>query len=259
MTRRQCEEILNTIFDKYDLGVDGFLAFEECLDFARHNMTYDEARRFMGCVCRRLGYPPVRVTCERDPDPDSQACVRLDATQADGLLVQGNREGLLYLAELFRAMALGEERWERYKLYPEDALTGDSCGLTVERFETAADVESVAYDEALTADEDRCRCESSPGGRAPAPREIVVDEIYALQFLDELPTQLGISRNKIYRVGPIEDIFSGESWKYNITTDPNRNFNFIVENDFGKRVTLGLSLDDDGINFFTRSDLSEVL
>jgi hypothetical protein len=225
-------------------------AYQKCISYAETHMARDMwCNAFLAHAADKLGATQVSRDVAREIVPVSEtAAVHIATDPQEGAVITANREGLRYLAELFRVLAEAPCSNEHAQLcWDEAPLTGETYGMVVyledddwfERF--ALDYYSSLEDE------------------PPARRELEAGQVAAIQFAAPHASSLNVKPQKIYLVLDTAKRSGDDVWTKLIKDDDSRVWIFTFKDDQGMEQRVGLDLDDPDINFLTREELEQFI
>jgi len=257
---KELEKILQEILSRYDLskpeGRDA--AYEECVDFAETRLTDDlRCNTFLRMAAQTLEKESVEFDIIRDMvEMHDDAVIDIAYDDRQGFLLTANSAGLEYLADLFRVLAEAPEGEHIHFYNDERPLTSMSFNAV---FYHESEEWFQRAEEEATAD----------SGQEPArKRTIRPEEIFAVQVVGNLPADIPITRDRIYKVErfstsvPDTDgdvIGEGRIWRKSCAGITERNLCFEIADDFGDDIDLILHLDDPDVIYFKREDLEFLL
>jgi hypothetical protein len=226
-------------------------AYQRCISYAETHLAGDMwCNAFLAHAAHKLGTEQVMRDVAREIVPLSESArVHIATDPQEGPVITANREGLRYLAELFRVLAQAPCTSEHAHLYWDEApLSGETYGLVVyleeeewfERF--AQDYYSSLEDE-----------------QHPFKREINAETVMAIQFPASLASSLAVTPQKIYLVQSLVKRCGDDVWTKLIRDDDSRVWIFTIRDDEGMELKIGLDLDDPEIVFLTREELDQFI
>jgi len=255
----QLDKILSEILSRYDLstpeGRDA--AYEECVDFAETRLAGDlSCNSFLRQAAQMLEKEPVEFDVIRDMvDIPDGALLDIAYDDRQGFVLTGNMQGLEYFAELLRALVEAPEGEHIHLYNDEEPLTNISFNAILyyegdEWFQRAE--ESVA---------------AGSGQEASRRRTVKPEEIFAVQVVGNLPSNLMITRDRIYKVESVsenipeydEEIEGEKVWQKVFAGDMDRCVCIEVTDDYDENLEIILHLDDPDVIFFKREDIEHLM
>lgn len=236
--------LIEEILSRHDLSHDfgRKMAHEEAIDYARQNLLDDpHCEEFLQLAAKRLGFAPVsfdtiesRVKMQRGAWLDVWI-----SDEDDEIALTGTGEGIQYLIDILTQLKASTIEGEHVHLdrgiLP---MTDNSANLVLFR-------------------EEESWFTGSADGAEPYPeRDLVAENVFAVQILQYPPDVLPITPHRIYRVisvarTPEDD----QNVKDFPEGNPERYYTFSFRADTGQTFSYGFHLDDPSVNFFTHREI----
>lgn len=247
----EIEKLINSILSRYDLSTEEGRdrAYAECIDYAENELSHDIiCNNFLRRAAEILEKEPVEYDVIREMlDMPSDAEVDISYDERHGFIITGNSSGLHYLSDILRMLAEAPEGEHVHLYNDEEPLTHGS-------FNSVIYVESDEWFRKLEEEEDRL------GSMEDFPkRTIAPEDIFALQIVGDLPPDLALARDNIYRVESFEKIVDEGTWKKTFSGNSDRYYTFHVIDENGDDLDISLHLDDPDVNFFKKADFVGLL
>jgi hypothetical protein len=236
--------VIDEILGRHDLSHDfgRKMAHEEAIDYARENLVDDpHCNDFLQLAAKRLGFAPVSFdTIESRVKLQKGAWLDLWISDEDEeIALTGTSEGLQYLIDVLTQLKSSTIDGEHVHLdrgiLP---MTESSANLVLFR-------------------EEETWFTGSPDDAEPYPeREIVAENVFAIQVLQHPPDVLPVTPHRIYRVTSVARTpEEAQNVKDFPEGDPERYYTFTFRSDAGQSFAYGFHLDDPTVNFFTHREI----
>lgn len=246
----EIERLLESILSRYDLStLEGRTsAYEACVEYAENELSHDlMCNTFLRRAAELLEKEPVEIDVVREfVDMPSDSMLDISYDDRHGLVITGNPSGLQYLSDLLSVLAEAPQGEHVHLFNDEEPLTPVSFNL----------VFYVEDDEWFKKLEEETAGENSKSLRK---RNISPHEIFALQVIGEIPSDLPITRDRIYKVQDWNENSTNSAWRKKFSGDSDRFITFEIEDDNGYEFEIELNLDDPDVNYFRKSDIESLL
>ena len=101
--------------------------------------------------------------------------------------------------------------------------------------------------------------EKGEDGEGLARRNINPEDIFALQIVGDLPHDLTLTRDRLYRVDGTHTGEQDGAWKKAFSGDNERYITLQIADDRDDDLEITLHLDDPDVNYFKKSDFAGLL
>ena len=198
------EELIRQILSRHNLitedGRDK--AYSECIDFAENELSHDIAcNTFLRLAADILEKEPVEYDVIREMvDMPGDAMLDVAYDEPQGFIITGNHSGLTWLADILRLLGDAPAGEHVHLFNDEEPMTPMSFNAVV----------YLEEDEWFKKVEDESKNEKEEG---LARRPIVPDDIFALQVVGDLPHDLPLMRDRLYKVEGFALTEKVDSWK----------------------------------------------
>jgi len=237
------EVFVDSLAAKYSLPGDEQAVIEELYKHAG-SLKPTKANEFLFAASEKLGLHPLHLNVIDFPSRRPNT-VRV-AVDGDEVQILADSDGIIYLRELLEFLSESTSEFEFVHLGEDsDTLRPGSLTLTLSRIREFPDVTG-----------------ETPPQDLPLipPYDIDVSGIFALQFIDLMPSALPITSGRLYRLEQILPEPPLDVWrKAPLSPDISRNIPVVITSDTGDPITLVICLDDPGILFFTREEFEHLL
>ncbi len=259
--RIDIEGLLHELLSGYDLEdpVSRKDAFQNCLDYADINLRRSLDRNaFISRASNMLGQEMVFTEVVRDLVPGSgDEKVHMDYTPEMGMVISGNRSGLIYMAKVIEVLSQATLEGEHVHLHGgEWPLVGDSYPITwyleSERWFEMAEVDGEVSDaEGDIPGLDR-------GEEMLSLNPVNPEEVFAIQLLHPIPREMMMSPRKLYLVTGTEPFSGQKIWrKGDSESETMWVFHFI--RDDGQPEQIALEPDDADVVLLRQEDMDQLL
>lgn len=246
----EIERILESILSRYDLSTpEGRTsAYEACVEYAENELSHDlMCNTFLRRAAELLEKEPVEIDVVRElVDLPSDALLDISYDERHGLVITGNPSGLQYLSDILNVLAEAPQGEHVHLFNDEEPLTPVSFNA----------VFYVEDDDWFRKLEEENMGGSDKGFRI---RNIPPEEIFAIQVIGEIPSDLPITRDHIYKVLSWSNNSGNSAWRKKYSGDSERFITFEIEDDNGYDFEIELNLDDPDVNYFRKSDIESLL
>ncbi len=245
--------IVESLIGKYDLNneTEKKKAYRKCQEYAKeHLKTRLEFNAFMEVVAEKLGMARMRRDDFRDSVGEVPEGAKLYLTYRPkvGPELTGNADGLRHLAALLAELAEQAVEHDHVHLDPGALpMYGKTYPLTIYH-------EPDAWFGRLEEE----RSEEKATKPDIAVRDIQPFELAALCLLANVPPEMLLTKDKLYRVLFVDAYKEQGVWTKCIRPSRARLFLFTLINDDGASQHFGFDLDDPEVLFFTRRDLARL-
>jgi len=255
----EIEKVIKEILSRYDLSKrEGRnAAYEDCIEYAETKMVGDlRCNTFLRTAAQMLEKDPVEFDVIRDivEMPDG---ARIDIAYDDrhGFMLTANNEGIEYLIDLLALLAEAPEGEHVHLFNDEDPLSPISFNAVI--YHESSEWFKKAEDE---VNEQK---QVNPARK----RVIQPEEIFAVQLVGNLPEDIPVLRDKIYRTDRIidkvpdyddEDVIDDKMWRKPFAGDKDRYVCIEITDDYSEDFKLILNLDDSDVIFFKKDDLEHL-
>lgn len=248
----EIEQMIRMILSRHDLsapeGRDA--AYSECVEFAESELSHDlRCNAFLRRVAEMLEKEAVEYEVIRemvDMPEDAQMDIAYD--ERHGFVITGNQSGISYLADLLHILSEAPVG-EHIHLY------NDEEPLSTASFNALLYIEDDEWFRKLGYEGD----EKGEDGEGLTRRNINPEDIFALQIVGDLPHDLTLARDRLYRVDGAHTGEQDGAWKKAFSGDNERYTTFRIADDRGDDLEITLHLDDPDVNYFKKSDFAGLL
>lgn len=249
----EIERMIRSILSKHNLSdQDGRdAAYEECLDFAEKELAADiRCNTFLRRVSEMLEKDTVEYDVVRDMvEMPDDAILDISYDDKHGFVLTGNYAGLNYFSDLLKTLA-SAPAGEHVHLF------NDEEPLTLSSFNTIVYVEDDDWFDKQLAGQAGEEANAEHG----SIRRLTGNDVFALQIVGDIPHNLTLTRDKLYRVeGSRQNGDDEEIWRKSYNGNDDRYLTFQLTDDHGETIEIILHLDDPDVNYFKKSDLAELL
>jgi len=248
----EIERMIRMILSRHNLstpeGRDA--AYSECIEYAENDLAHDlRCNAFLRRVAEMLEKEPVEYDVVREMvEMPDEAALDISYEERHGFIITGNVSGILYLADLLRVLAEAPPG-EHVHLY------NDEEPLTTASFNAVFFVEEDEFFSRI-AEDSQGRGEQ---GEGPARRNITPKEIFALQIVGDIPADLTLTRDRIYKVEGYSNPLEEGVCKKAFSGDEDRYVTFKITDDNGESLEVILHLEDPDVNYFKKSDFAGLI
>jgi len=248
----EIERMISVILGRHDLstpeGRDA--AYEDCIEFAESELSHDiRCNTFLRRVAEMLEKEAVEYEIIREMvDMPDDAMLDFAYDERHGFVITGNASGISYLADLLHILAEAPSG-EHIHLY------NDEEPITPTSFNAVIYVDEDEWFRKLAEETG----EKGENGENLSRRNINPEDIFALQIVGDIPHDLTLTRDQLYRVDGIHNGEHEGAWKKSFSRDSDRYVTFRITDDHDEDLEITLHLDDPDINFFKKSDLAGLL
>jgi len=259
--RIDIESLLHELLSGFDLDdpVSRKNAYQYCLDYADTNLQRSLDRNaFISRASNVLGQEMVFAEVVRELVPGTgEEMIHLDYTPELGMVVSGNRSGLLYVSRILETLSQATLEGEHVHLHGgEWPLVGDSYPITWY-------LESDRWFEMVSADDEVTTAEGELSGLERTEDLQTLDpvqpqETFAIQLLHPIPREMLMSPRKLYMVTATEPYNGQKIWrKGDSESETMWIFHFV--RDDGQPEQIALEPGDPDVVLLRQEDLGQLL
>lgn len=259
--RIDIEGLLHDLLSGYDLEDPAARkdAYQCCLDYADINLKLSLDRNaFISRASNVLGQEMVFAEVVRDLVPGSgDEKIHMDYTPELGMVISGNRAGLVYVARILEMLSQATLEGEHVHLHgAEWPLVGNSYPITWY-------LESDRWFEMVDAEGEVTSAEGEIPGLERGEELLCLDEVsprdvFALQLLNPIPREMMMTPRKLYLVTGTEPYRGQKIWrKGDSESESMWVFHFV--RDDGQPENIALEPDDPDVILLRQTDLDQLL
>lgn len=259
--RIDIEGLLHELLAGYDLDDPASRrdAYQCCLDYADLNLKRSLDRNaFISRASNVLGQEMVFSEVVRELVPGSgDEKVHMDYTPELGMVISGNRAGLVYLSRMIETLSRATLEGEHVHLHgAEWPLAGNSYPITWY-------LESERWFEMVDAESELTPAEGEAAGADRADDLLSLDDVgprdtFGIQLLNPIPREMMMTPRRIYLVTRTEPYTGQKIWrKGDSESETMWVFHFI--RDDGRPEKIALEPDDPDVILLRRTDLDQLL
>lgn len=240
------DTLLESLLEGCDLESDfgRMRAYRLCVRYAEQHL-FDDHRCNLLLVraAEQLGQPAMALpVVENRVHLDETSKLYIDQDDDEGISIIGNPQALRYLGLLCLELADAPVPGESVTLYEgEPPCHSDSYGLTLfcedERW----------FELAGTDREQELAADWEPG---LAGRIVRTEQVVAIQFTGQPPSEMDVSTHRIYRVDVLDAPSAAAVALKSPYTQDRRWQTFELHDDENRRVQVTLDLDDPAVQFY---------
>ena len=245
------EKVFEALFDDVDFSseIDRRKAYIRCIEYADEHVDFEDYNLFLAAAADRLGQTRLmKDLLSLKIKATGKEKIHITFEDMEGIQVIANPEGCLYLARVFRALAMSKLPGEHIHLsYGEPPLEGES-------FPAVFYMEDNPYFMAMMGEK-----VDGPTDWDIPKREIDPKDIAAFFINEYTPEQLMMTINKPYPVLRWGWMIPGKPvWKKEIREDWSRMVSIVFQRDDGAVQEVGIDLDDESVGFLTEADIQRL-
>jgi len=244
------EQLIRQILSRYNLSTENGRdeAYSECIEYAENELSHDiNCNTFLRLAADILEKEPVEYDVIRDiVDMPRDAMLDFSYDERQGFKVTGNSSGLTYLAEILRILSEAPEGEHVHLFNDEEPMTPMS-------FNAVLYLEDDEWFDKIEEDGEDEQREGLPR------RAIVPEDVFAIQVVGDLPQELPLMRDRLYKVEGWGSAEKVDSWKKPFSGNNNRFTTFQVTDENGDNLDIILHLDDPDINYFKKADFDGLI